>query len=683
MESQPSPVCPSCGSDAPAEAALCPRCGTAIRDPLIGAVLGDRYLIISQIGEGGMGAVYRAQHTTLKRELAIKVLLPEFGGRDEFVRRFEREAESASRLSHPHIIAVTDFGRTPEGLLFLAMEYLDGRSLTSIIREGPLGVPRALGIARQILAGLNRAHGAGVVHRDLKPDNIMLIDREGNRDFVKILDFGIAKVTDPAPGREALTQAGMVFGTPEYLSPEQALGDTIDARADLYALGVIIFEMLAGQRPFESEDKVRIISMHLSHVVPRLAAVNATLAIPRAIEEVVAQALEKPRENRFASAAAMLVALDEAERLAGGEGSGGLGGRPTVAPVVDMRLAGTTATAAMTATAALTTPAALDDTVASPTGSTPALESRAPTGSSSSSPSPRARRFRRLAIAGATLAALGATAGVLVWRHPSSPGTVATGRVRPPQQPSAEVAARIRVIEGLLAAGELVKARVALEQLLAEDPRVARVHYLLGRLAFADDRRPEGLARYREALTLDPGFRGDPVLLEHIAAALGDAKVADPALDLAIEKIGQPAADQLVKVANGPGELHRRQRAARALEELGQGRRVDLVMLHVTELKRAQTCEERKPLVVALGQSDDVRALPMLRAQKPRGLDALLGNDSNSACMKTELADAIENLEGKLPADKRPAAKQAPPAQPPAPQPGRRAAARGSLFRGR
>ena len=680
MQSQPSPVCPSCGSEAPAETALCPRCGTAIRDPLIGAVLGDRYLIVSQIGVGGMGAVYRAEHTTLKRELAIKVLLPEFGGKDEFVRRFEREAESASRLSHPHIIAVTDFGRTPEGLLFLAMEYLDGRSLTSLIREGPLGVARALGIARQILAGLNRAHGAGVVHRDLKPDNIMLIDREGNRDFVKILDFGIAKVTDPAPGREALTQAGMVFGTPEYLSPEQALGDTIDARADLYALGVIMFEMLAGQRPFESEDKVRIISMHLSHVVPRLAAVNPAVEVPPAIEEVVAQALEKPRENRFASAAAMLVALDEAERLGGGGSVHAPRGRPAGATPADAR--GTSATAALTAPSVAT--GGLDDTVAAAARSTPPLDSPATRSSSPSrSDAARPRRIRRLAIAGAALAALGTTGGVLLWRRPSSPGTVATGRVRPPQAPSAEVAARLRVIEGLLATGELVKARVALEQLLTEDPRIARVHYLLGRLAFADDRRAEGLARYREALTLDPGFRGDPVLLEHVAAALGDAKVADPALDLAIEKIGQPAADQLVKIANGPGELHRRQRAARALEELGQGRRVDVVMLRVTELKKAQTCEERKPLVVALGQSEDVRALPMLRAQRPRGLDALLGNDSNSACMKTELADAIENLEGKLPADKRPAAKQAPPAQPTAPQPGRRASARGSLFRGR
>src|SRR5438552_10469894 len=154
--------CPSCEFpvDAPANPAVCPRCGGAMHDPLLGAVLGDRYLIVSRLGVGGMGAVYRAQHTTLRRDIAVKVLLPEFGGKDEFVRRFEREAESASRLAHPNIIAVTDFGRTPNGLLFLAMEYLDGRSLTSLIREGPLGVPRALAIARQILAGLNRAHRA-------------------------------------------------------------------------------------------------------------------------------------------------------------------------------------------------------------------------------------------------------------------------------------------------------------------------------------------------------------------------------------------------------------------------------------------------------------------------------------------------------------------------------------------
>ncbi|MES1205209.1 MAG: serine/threonine-protein kinase, partial [Pseudomonadota bacterium] len=308
--------CLSCGFDAAPDLEQCPQCGASLRDPLIGAVLGDRYRILSRIGVGGMGAVYRALHTSLKREVAIKVLLPDFGGKEEFVRRFEREAESASRLAHPNIIAVTDFGRTPEHLLFLAMEFLDGQSLASLIKQGPLDLPRALAIFRQILAGLGHAHVAGIVHRDLKPDNIMLVERHGRPDVVKILDFGIAKITDGALSGEALTQAGVIFGTPEYLSPEQALGDVVDARADLYAAGVILFEMLTSRRPFESDEKVRIISMHLSHPPPRLSEVNPVVQIPPAIEEVVMQALEKQREHRFASSAAFLAALEDAEAVA-------------------------------------------------------------------------------------------------------------------------------------------------------------------------------------------------------------------------------------------------------------------------------------------------------------------------------------------------------------------------------
>ncbi|HEY4392624.1 MAG TPA: protein kinase, partial [Polyangia bacterium] len=486
------PSCPSCALDAPDGLQFCPRCGASLVDPLIGAVLGDRYRVISRIGVGGMGVVYRAQHTTLKRDLAVKVLLPEFGGKEEFVRRFEREAESASRLAHPHIIAVTDFGRTPEGLLFLVMEYLDGRSLTSLIREGPLEVTRAVTIVRQMLAALTRAHAAGIVHRDLKPDNIMLIDREGQHDFVKILDFGIAKVTEPEPGREALTQAGVVFGTPEYLSPEQALGDKIDARADLYATGVILFEMLTGRRPFESEDKVRIISMHLSHPVPRLRDAYPAGEVPAALEDVVRQAMEKERENRFSSAAAFLTALEDAEQLAH-QGA-----------VADGRA---------------TPPPALGAPSSSPAVSPPAsLASAAP-----------ARAKRRPVIAAAVVGlAIVATAVIVPLR--SRPRTVATARVPRPTAPPSELAAQLHVVEGLLSAGENVKARVALEQLMAENPRNARVRYFLGRLAFADDRHGEAIGSYREAIGLDGSFRGDPVLLEHLGVALGETKVADQAL---------------------------------------------------------------------------------------------------------------------------------------------------------
>jgi len=624
------PTCPSCAFAAPPESRSCPRCGAATSDPLIGAVLGDRYRIVERIGAGGMGAVYLAQHTTLKREVAIKVLLSEFGGKDEFVRRFEREAEAASRLTHPNIIQITDFGRTPEGQLFLAMEYLKGHPLTSVIRQGRLAVPRALGIARQILAGLSRAHAAGVVHRDLKPDNIMLVEHDGRPDFVKILDFGIAKVTDPEPGHEALTQAGMVFGTPEYLSPEQALGDNIDARADLYAAGVILFEMLTGRRPFESDDKVRIISMHLSHPVPRFSIVNPAVVVPVPIEEVTLQALEKQRENRFVSAAAFLAALDDAESLAARDshvvpalGAAGRGAGPS-AP------------------------------------STPAL----------------AARWRRPATIGAAIAVVAVLAFALYPRSSARLKAAAMARLPPPPAPPPqELAAQIRGVEALLTTGETVKTRVALEQLLAEHPQNARVRYLLGRLAFAEEHRAEALTDYREAIALDAGFRGDTVLLEHLATALGDGRVADVALDLAIDRVGAPAAGLLTKVANGNGELRRRERAARALSDLGQGERVDMVLLNIAQLKHSTTCEERKPLVIALGGSDDLRALPWLRAQRPRGgIEGLFGGDAANTCMKTELAAAIARLEAKLPPEARPTAKA----------PGHRTtSARPSFFRGR
>src|SRR5215471_11687496 len=307
--------CVSCAWEVQLEDTFCPRCGAPVSDPLIGTVVGERYRIMTRIGVGGMGAVYRAEHTMMRRDLAVKVLLPELGGKEEFARRFEREAESASRLTHPNIISVTDFGRTPGGAPFLKMEFLAGESLSSVIAQGPMPRERALHIMRQILRGLEHAHAAGVVHRDLKPDNIMLVERDGQSDVVKILDFGIAKVTEPASGGEALTQAGVIFGTPEYLSPEQALGETVDARTDIYAAGVILYEMLAGRKPFESDDKVKIISMHLAHAPPRIRDVSPTVDVPLPLEQAVMQSLEKTREHRFATATAFLQALEDSEEM--------------------------------------------------------------------------------------------------------------------------------------------------------------------------------------------------------------------------------------------------------------------------------------------------------------------------------------------------------------------------------
>jgi eukaryotic-like serine/threonine-protein kinase len=617
--------CRGCGQEVGPDLERCPRCDTLLVDPLLGAVLGDRYRILARIGAGGMGAVYRALHTALKREVAVKVLLPDFGGKDEFVRRFVREAESASRLAHPNIVAVTDFGKTAEGLLFLVMELLDGVSLTSVIRQGAVPPSRALPILYQVLAGLGHAHAGGIIHRDLKPDNIMLVVRDGKPDVVKLLDFGIAKVTDPAGG-EVLTQAGVIFGTPEYLSPEQALGDQVDARADLYAVGVIAFEMLTGRRPFESDEKVRIISMHLSHAVPRMADRNPAAAIPAPVEEAVLQALAKNREHRFASAQAFSAALEDAAQDA------------TVARV-----------------------------------SVP--HHPAPPGSAATASGPNRWRSRALLAAGlAAVILVAAVTIVSVGRRGSSGRPVATAAVPPSPAPATgELAGRIHGVEALLAAGDVVKARVALDQVLAENPRNGRVRYLLGRLAFAENRRSEALGSYREAIVLDAGFRGDPILIEHLGVALTDARIADAALDLAIERVGRPAVELLQKVANGTGDVGRRRRAANALVDLGETARVDHVALQIAELKKLGPCEGRKPLVVALGDSGDLRALPALRAQRSRGgIEGLFGGAPDTSCMKVELGEAIAQLEEKLPVEKRPASATS------TQRPGSR-----SLFRGR
>jgi len=580
--------CTGCAGAVQLEDTFCARCGAPVTDPFIGTVVGERYRIVSRIGIGGMGAVYRAEHTMMRRDLAIKVLLPELSGKEEFARRFEREAESASRLDHPNIITVTDFGRTAEGSLFLAMEFLAGTSLGAAISGGPMPAGRALAIMRQILRALDHAHAAGVVHRDLKPENIMLIERDGNREFVKILDFGIAKVTEPQSGREALTQAGVIFGTPEYLSPEQALGEAVDARADIYAAGVILFEMLAGRRPFESEDKVKIISMHLAHAPPRIREVSPSVEVPIPLEQAVLQAMEKSRDNRFSSAAAFLQALEDAEAP--------LDPGPEVGEPL------------------------------------PALEPG---------------RGRRGLALGLAVAASVALVGVGVLRHRAHRPAALIATPTRPAPPPPDLAEQIKKVEVWLEDGDTVAARRVLESALSERPKDARVRYMLGRVAYSEDRRPEALADYREAIALDPGFRGDPVLLAHVDAMLAEPKEADAALDLVIEHIGAPAADLLAKVANEGSDLPRRRRAAIALGDIDQEKRVDRVSLDMLELRKAPTCEEKKDWVEKLRQLGDARALPTLRGLRARRVGPISWGGTNIGCMKKELTDAIAAIEKK------------------------------------
>jgi serine/threonine-protein kinase len=293
--------------------------------------LGNRYRIVDVIGEGGIGCVYRAEEVATRKLVALKLLRPEFAAVPLIARRFEREAQVTTRLAHPNIVEIVEFGQL-EGHLFIAMELLAGQSLADVIDAGSadsrarLTEARTLTIMRQVLAALEHAHGHGVVHRDLKPENIMLVSPRGPlaRERVKLLDFGIAQLDELGQGAQKLTQAGLALGTPRYMSPEQALGQTTDGRSDLYACGVILYELLTGRAPFEADSVQEVLSMHVSVPPAPLSDAFTGVPIAPALQRVVLRALAKRPEERFPSARELAVALARAAR--GGDRSADVSG---------------------------------------------------------------------------------------------------------------------------------------------------------------------------------------------------------------------------------------------------------------------------------------------------------------------------------------------------------------------
>lgn len=297
-------ACPKCGAEYPDTTTLCPSDGVALEktdDSLLGQTLAGKYRIDERLSEGGMGTVYRGTHILMDKTVAIKVLRPSLAADEKIVARFSREARAASRISHPHALSVTDFGESENSVVFLVMEYLSGKTLKEIIREeGPMALPRAVEIIRQVGGALDAAHAEGVVHRDLKSDNIMLLSSSGT-DYAKVLDFGIAKIKERDgeydPG---LTAPDLVMGTPQYMSPEQCSQSAdIDARSDIYSLGVILYEMLVGHVPFTGETPTAIMLKHLQHPAPLVSAERTDL--PPGISQVVARAMEKRPDDRYKS----------------------------------------------------------------------------------------------------------------------------------------------------------------------------------------------------------------------------------------------------------------------------------------------------------------------------------------------------------------------------------------------
>jgi eukaryotic-like serine/threonine-protein kinase len=287
------------------------RATEASDEPLIGATINGRYRVISLIARGGMGKVFKAEQSALGRTCALKVLSPKYQGeRDpEFHRRFSLEAATASKLNHPNTVTIFDHGKCDEhGVYFIAMEYLNGRTLHQMLHaERPVPEPRANRIAQQICRSVAEAHALGVVHRDLKPGNVMLLERDDEQDVVKVLDFGLVK--DVSGQQEELTQTGLFMGSPKYMSPEQITAGDISPRTDIYALGVILYEMLCGAVPFDKKASMNTLMAHVNEPPPPMGQMNPAVIISKPMESIVMRCLEKDPGKRFATMRELLNAL--------------------------------------------------------------------------------------------------------------------------------------------------------------------------------------------------------------------------------------------------------------------------------------------------------------------------------------------------------------------------------------
>jgi len=492
-------------------------------DPRIGTVLHERYRIIERLGDGAMGAVYRGERVKLGRWVAIKFLLEEYAATPDGLRRFEVEARAMSRLAHPNCVAVTDFG-VDDGTPYLVMEYAPGRSLRQVLRdEERLAPSRALVVARQVLAGLVHAHGQGIVHRDIKPENILLASVEGHGEHVRILDFGLAKLRD-----DAVFTSGMALGTPGYMAPEQTLGRPVDQRADVYAVGILLHELIAGLKPFVSDDPHTVMRMHRDATPPTLREVGA--AVSPELEAAVLRAIAKAAADRFPSAAAFLDALRAVPEAAS---------MPTPAPML----------------------------------------APAPRAPSVTAPLSAARRRRAITAAAAVgglaiLLAIGLFFGSDdgdargAKSVPIDAGAAADMDFAP--EPAGAVPAEpddIARIRARASRGARTSAIRALEQIRLRSPERAEVHYALGNLMSESMWWTDAVEAYRMALALGPGYRGDQRLIQDLMRALASDRAQGLAAELLEMRVGQAAVPALEQAATSRNP-RLRARAAHLLERI-------------------------------------------------------------------------------------------------------------------
>lgn len=659
------------------------------RDSLLGTTLAERYRLDALLGEGGMGKVYAAEHILMRKRLAVKVLHRQLTQVPEVVRRFEREALAAAHIDHPNVAAATDFGKLPDGSVFLVLEYVEGRSLRDEIAEGPLPVPRALHIARQIASGLAAAHRLSIVHRDLKPENVLLVHKGNDPDFVKVLDFGIAKVPlgeEEGTGEgKLITKAGMIYGTPEYMAPEQALGGNVDTRADLYALGVILYEMLAGVRPFAGKSQVGLLGQQLTQPVPSFAERAPGTPIPPAVESLVRDLLAREADERVQTAEQLLERLDtllgdEAVR----DGAVREGAPSTSFDGASGAGFGLTPSAPFGSALALGERASRGSLASHPGVALPGVAESPSAGSAlpgpslrqaASRPEPLVSRLRRMTTSarrwppqvprkvllplGGVLATGVLVLGVGLLRGDPDEARGGVPRATATEPANASESAQAPADWDARVAEAEKEGVAALQRLAEEQPSDARAFVALAARRAKDGDFTAAVEDVTRALTLDPKLYENPRLAGVLFRAAQDPKASAAAFRLLRGPFGTRGADILYDLAHTPGVRAAVKKKARDLVE-GEAfsSSASPALVVALELRRARGCAQYRALLERAQHVGDARALELLR---PLTETTGCGADKQQDCYPClrgdeALALAISTIEKRIapPADATP-----------------------------
>jgi serine/threonine protein kinase/tetratricopeptide (TPR) repeat protein len=674
---------------------------------LLGMIIDNRYRLDATLGRGGMGLVYRAAHVGLRRQVAVKILHPSLAASPDVRNRFEREALAVGKIDHPNCVSVYDVGRLPDGSLYLAMELLEGRPLADVLeQEGQIAPGRALHVLAGILRGLAHIHHAKLIHRDIKPENIFLIRQGQDEDFAKILDFGIAKPMEASDLNDGvkLTQAGMAFGTPIYMAPEQALGNPMDGRADLYAAAVLGYEMLCGQPPFYSEDKLEVMSMHTARPVPpmRQRMVRGARPVPTSIERLIARGLTKKPADRYATAEEFLAEVEHALRTPDGgvtdvvfDRRAGTGSEPLLGPEGEVRITGATDFAPDTGSEAIAE--AISDALSTPVpparavlapierdasalatpvvggvglglpytgplgeplfgisaeqrlgGST--VASLAPSDSGVASalePDPRAasvtNRPRRRWWLYAAVAACAIAAGVA--------GAVITANAhRTEDAVELDPASPAGAANEALEHGDVTRALQILEAARPAADGDASAQLVLGHVRAARNESGLALAAYDQALRLDPELETNEKLraaLRTMAGSRQDYPIVAQAFDLWVARTTDPEATKLLLLSAVHDDIERRRAVRTVIERRKLGDRVDWLKAYSLDLEQDTPCEARREAVSKLRALGDARAVEALeRAMVKVGKSGAYRGKRINVCLIEDAKAAIGYLRG-------------------------------------